>query len=239
VRWSAVQRWLHLKYPSHHHSPISFHLNKCFTMPPVRRSQTSKRGGKKDGGKKGGEKKRRASASTPLKSPSPLEEFFANYAPRFQYDATVSAPWEFYRLCDEFGWRRTDLERERAHKKFKDAIVKQFNAVYGTDVNNLGNWQSLCHIVRIAPVPDDLHACREAVYYSFINLVDLVDTPNTGVGVRVFESERDLSEYTISTGKFFPRDHALAGGLLRYLLRQIYHPRDGYSRARREGNGRR
>jgi hypothetical protein len=135
--------------------------------------------------------------------------------------------------------------------------VKQFNAVYGTDVNNLGNWQSLCHIVRIAPVPDDLHACREAshihsvplslahrrsyqaVYYSFINLVDLVDTPNTGVGVRVFESERDLSEYTISTGKFFPRDHALAGGLLRYLLRQIYHPRDGYSRARREGNGRR
>jgi hypothetical protein len=32
-----VQRWL--KYPSHHHSPISFHLNKCFTMPPTTRSQ--------------------------------------------------------------------------------------------------------------------------------------------------------------------------------------------------------
>ena len=61
--------------------------------------------------------------------------------------------------------------------------------------------------------------------------------PNTGVEVQVFESERDLSKYTISTGKFFPRENAHAGGLLRYLLRHILRPRDGYSC--REGNRRR
>lgn len=55
----------------------------------------------------------------------------------------------------------------------------------------------------------------------------------------MFESERDLSQYTISTGKFFPRENAYAGGLLRYLLRHILHPRDDYSQARREGKRRR
>lgn len=41
----------------------------------------------------------------------------------------------------------------------------------------------------------------------------------------VFVSEKKLSEYTKSTGKFFPRDNAYAGGLLKYLLRRIMDPR--------------
>ena len=49
-----------------------------------------------------------------------------------------------------------------AHKEFKDAIVKQFNVIYGTDANDIENWQSLCHVVRINPVPKGLKACREA-----------------------------------------------------------------------------
>jgi hypothetical protein len=47
----------------------------------------------------------------------------------------------------------------------------------------------------------------------------------TGEPVTVFVSEMQLSEYTKSTGKFFPRDNAYAGGLLRYLLRHIMDPR--------------
>ncbi|KAI9567947.1 hypothetical protein HD554DRAFT_2314600 [Boletus coccyginus] len=188
-------------------------------MLPAKKRQRTKRG----------PKKRPVSSSTPGSS-SLLDAFFADYSPQFQYDATASSSLEFYRLCDESGWDRDDPERKEAHQKFKDALVRQFNFAYGTDVNSLANWQNLCHVVRIDPVPDGLHACREAVYYSFVNLVDLVDTKNTGVDVRVFNSERELSDYTKSTGKFFPRDSAYAGGLLRYLLRHIYHPRDGYAR---------
>ena len=69
---------------------------------------------------------------------------------------------EFYRLCDESGWGKDHPDKKTAHKAFKDAIVKQFNVVYGTDVNDLGNWQNLCHVVRINPVPEGLEACREA-----------------------------------------------------------------------------
>jgi len=47
----------------------------------------------------------------------------------------------------------------------------------------------------------------------------------TGEPVTVFVSELKLSEYTKQTGKFFPRDNAYAGGLLRYLLRRIMKPR--------------
>ncbi|KAN0082971.1 hypothetical protein V8E55_008766 [Tylopilus felleus] len=170
-------------------------------------------------------------------SSSPLEAFFANYSSEFRYNPTASASWEFYRLCDELGWDKEDSSRKEAHQNFKDALVQQFNVFYGTDVNDLKSWQNLCYVVRIDPIPEDLHACREAVYYTFVNLVDLVDTKTSGVEVEVFESEVALSTYTMSTGKFFPRDSAYAGGLLRYLLRHINHPRDGYDSSRRWRGG--
>lgn len=93
---------------------------------------------------------------------SPLEDFFAKYYPEFDYDATASASHEFYRLCDELDWDSGDPEREDAHREFKNTLVKQFNEIYGTDEDDLGEWQNLCHIVDIDPIPDDLESCREA-----------------------------------------------------------------------------
>jgi hypothetical protein len=57
------------------------------------------------------------------------------------------------------GWEEED--RAEARQGFKDALVQEFNQMYGTDVNDIGSWQSLCRIVGIAPVPDDLKECRE------------------------------------------------------------------------------
>lgn len=52
-------------------------------------------------------------------------------------------------------------DREEARKGFKDALVQEFNMMYGTDVNDIGSWQGLCHVLGIAPVPDKLNECRE------------------------------------------------------------------------------
>jgi len=52
-----------------------------------------------------------------------------------------------------------------------------------------------------------------------VNLIDLVDT--SGRDVEIFPSLEDLSEYTIETGKFFPKESAYAGGVLKFLLREI------------------
>jgi hypothetical protein len=50
-------------------------------------------------------------------------------------------------------------------------------------------------------------------------LVDLVDT--SGQGAEIFDSLDELREYTIAQGKYFPKDSAYAGGVLKYLLREI------------------
>ncbi len=55
----------------------------------------------------------------------------------------------------------------------------------------------------------------------FVNLVDLVDTGNTGVCVSQFSTLEELKEYTITTGRFFPKESAYAGGMLKFLLREI------------------
>ena len=55
----------------------------------------------------------------------------------------------------------------------------------------------------------------------FVNLVDLVDTGNTGRIVTQFSSLPELVEYTKTTGKYFPKESAYAGGVLKLLLREI------------------
>ena len=54
-----------------------------------------------------------------------------------------------------------------------------------------------------------------------VNLCDLLDTTRQRSKVQVFTSEQALREYTLKTGKFFPREEAYEGGLLKYLLREI------------------
>ncbi|KAG1867058.1 hypothetical protein C8R48DRAFT_833139 [Suillus tomentosus] len=163
---------------------------------------------------------------------TPLDDFFATH-PTFDYDSSASASSEFYRMCGQFCWDRDDKEREKAHNDFKNALVRQFNEIYGTDVNDLTSWHNLCQIVRISPIPDTLKLCREAVKATHVNIVDLVDTNVTKEPVTRFVSEAKLSEYTKATGKFFPTDNAYAGGLLRYLLRRILNP--GQGRVSRSG----
>ncbi|KAG9308519.1 hypothetical protein JVU11DRAFT_11863 [Chiua virens] len=174
----------------------------------------------------------------------PIQAFFASYAPLFQYNPTASSSLEFYRLCDQFGWHRRHPERQSVRQKFDDALVLQFNKIYGTKIQSYKSWKKLCRVTRIKPFPGNIQACREAMQGKFVNLVDLVDANNSPMKVGLFETERQLSEYTLSTGKFFPGENAHAGKLLRllHLRRQIVHPRnDGpsHSHPRKGTKGRR
>jgi len=138
-------------------------------------------------------------------------------------------------MCDFFSWERDDDDREEAHGALKDAMTHQFNRKYGTDADNLASWQALCIVLKIFPIPVALDACRNRVKQTHVNIVDLVDT--RGQWVRVFDSVQDLSTYTKETGKYFPKENAYAGGVLRFLLRAILNPPD-VVRTRRAGVGR-
>lgn len=65
--------------------------------------------------------------------------------------------------------------------------------------------------------------------------MDLVDTGNTGQCATEFDSLEELKQYTITTGKYFPKESAYAGGMLKFLLREIInkHVRGSSIRKRR------
>lgn len=61
---------------------------------------------------------------------------------------------------------------------------------------------------------------KQAVRNTHVNLVDLVDAKGVEP-VEIFKSEAALATYTFMSQKFFPREDAEAGGLLKFLLRRI------------------
>jgi hypothetical protein len=90
----------------------------------------------------------------------PLEIFFSQYS-RFRYQPKNSSILEFYRLCDEYGWRKWGAEREAARDKFDLAMKNQFNYLYGTDEKDINNWIKLCCVLSIDPLPNSIWKCRE------------------------------------------------------------------------------
>ncbi|KAI0033374.1 hypothetical protein K488DRAFT_47884, partial [Vararia minispora EC-137] len=162
-------------------------------------------------------------------SSTPLNDFFTSYS-EFSYNPRRSATDEFYRMCDQFGWDSKDPppDREDAHDEFRIALVQQFNESFGTDVDSLVSWQVLCEALGLKNIPATIRECRNIIDGVHVNLVDFVDGREGGTGrrPRIFDTETELSKYTRKTGKYFPRDEAYAGGLLRYLLRHIFSPSD-------------
>lgn len=72
---------------------------------------------------------------------------------------------EFYRMCDSFGWQPDDEEKARARQGFKDAMVQQFNSIYGSDASDISSWYKLCQVLRISPIPEGLEACRKVHFH--------------------------------------------------------------------------
>jgi hypothetical protein len=140
--------------------------------------------------------------------------------------------------------------RKAAHKAareaFQSAMKREFDDLYGSDENDINNWHKLCYVLRIDPAPETLQECRtvscqfsellcpcgtktfsfvQAVLTKHVNLVDLVH--GSKEEVRIFETEKELSKYTKKEKKYFPKEDAKDGGVLRALRRRIFSPRDG------------
>ncbi|TEB28863.1 hypothetical protein FA13DRAFT_1735374 [Coprinellus micaceus] len=155
--------------------------------------------------------------------PSPLETFFAQYAPQFQYDPLQAATEEFRRLVEVRGWggRRMHMARDQ----FKDALVQQFNASFGRDENSLTGWQALCEVIGIEPIPERVSEAKKIVKSTHVNLVDLTEARLTGTKPLIHPSLAALRRYTLNEAdlKIFSKKRAKNSGLLKYLLRPILH----------------
>ncbi|ODH12931.1 hypothetical protein ACO22_07772 [Paracoccidioides brasiliensis] len=153
----------------------------------------------------------------------PVTAFFNQY-PQFNYRRNESIASEFYRMCDHFGWGKQNQDRKNALFKFKNAMVMKFNDLYGSDTDDINCWHRLCIAVDIDPLPQTIKACKKEIKGVHVNLVDLVDN-TTRQQARLFASVDELRAYTINNSKYFPKESAYAGGVLKYLLREIHNTR--------------
>lgn len=64
-------------------------------------------------------------------------------------------------MCDHFRWGRESYGKEQARDRLKDALTREFNDIYGTDINDINAWKKLCGVLGINPVPEKLKQCRE------------------------------------------------------------------------------
>ncbi|KAK0480932.1 hypothetical protein IW261DRAFT_1334956, partial [Armillaria novae-zelandiae] len=158
---------------------------------------------------------------TTTRLPTPIEAFFARY-PDYPYDQSRETMSQFWEMSSQFGWGES--VRRESLGELRDAIAQQFNDIYGADVNDLQAWQRLCGLVGDGNIPDNIAACRAVIRRVHVNICDLVDYPATTIPPPVFFTESALAKYSRDSGKIFPSKNAYSGGLLRFLLRHIYHP---------------
>lgn len=164
--------------------------------------------------------------SCPEDQSSPLDVFFSEY-PDFdsERNRTLSVATQLRQLRErERWWGRRFALWNAAFQKYRQALVLQFNASYGTDADDLATWHRILMVMG-AGTPGTVDECKSLVGSMYVNLVDLVDASLDPVSipvVSVFESAEALRLYTIRTQKYFPKDHALAGGLLNHFLRVIF-----------------
>lgn len=158
------------------------------------------------------------SMSSPSSSSAhPIADFFAEY-PNFNYNTKESCITEYLRLCRFMRWKRDSPEQRQARQAVRKAIVLQFNANFGTDAESTKPWLTLCKTLGIKPVPRKLKEAREAVSNTHVNLIDLTEAyANPNCSFTVFDTAKELSEYTVKEGKYMPCDVLEAGTVLRTL----------------------
>ena len=93
-------------------------------------------------------------------SQSHVSQFFLSY-PNFTLDRDAPPTREFLRLKSLNHWENGDEAYIEARERFADALAEDFNAKYGTDIDSIDHWHTLCHVLRIDPVPEGISACRK------------------------------------------------------------------------------
>ncbi|KAK0618239.1 hypothetical protein B0T17DRAFT_509788 [Bombardia bombarda] len=111
--------------------------------------------------------------------------------------------------------------KKSKNKATADATAAYFRARYNS--TSLSDWQRLC---RDLDLDDELLGsiakCKKALRKVHVNIYDFQSALSEGTPVHHFKNDNQLREYTIRTGKTFPRGHAKESGPVRALMREIF-----------------
>ncbi|KAM0807339.1 hypothetical protein AB5N19_07678 [Seiridium cardinale] len=101
-------------------------------------------------------------------------------------------------------------------------IVQQWNAYFGP--GDLEDWQRLMRDLGLQKEFQSKRSCRKALKKVWINIVDFMVAIGHGNAVYRFNSQHELSHYTLNTGKIYPRRWVTEGSPLRALFAHIRDP---------------
>ena len=93
-----------------------------------------------------------------------LQTFFARF-PSFTWDPIQPPTSEFHRLARPQVWDPATKEREVP--AFRGALEKEFKSLYGKYETLAVNWQSLCRVLNIHPIPREFDHCKQVRQISF------------------------------------------------------------------------
>ncbi|TBU30262.1 hypothetical protein BD311DRAFT_755082 [Dichomitus squalens] len=150
-----------------------------------------------------------------------IHDYFALH-PCFDYKPGNCFIQEFRRLARKKNWQGDEWKRER--RELGRAMIEQFGLICGKDAGDLRSWQNLCSALGVSPIPSTIAKCREILNSLHVNLVDFIHRPKPDEPVQTFKDEVALSEYTLRTGRTFPREDVPERSLLECLLRHILKP---------------
>lgn len=68
---------------------------------------------------------------------------------------------EFRRLCQVHEWDKNSPQWAQAKSDFRDALIRQFNSSYGTDIHDLSGWHAMMTHMGVDPLPDTVSACKK------------------------------------------------------------------------------
>ncbi|KAL1844292.1 hypothetical protein VTJ49DRAFT_2349 [Mycothermus thermophilus] len=105
-------------------------------------------------------------------------------------------------------------------KKVVRCIVTEFDLYFGS--GTLEDWPRLCWDIGLEGDLSSNTKCRKALATVHINIWDLMDAVKQGVYPQRFSSARKLADYTMRTGRIYPKRKAKAMGPVAALLRMIY-----------------
>lgn len=94
-----------------------------------------------------------------------LSKFFALYN-QFDYKPTEGSRAAYSRLVAFFGWEANGKKERKAKERFQEALVAQFEQLYGADENKLDVLQTLCGKIGISPIPSTVTQCKKVCFDS-------------------------------------------------------------------------
>ncbi|ERF75978.1 hypothetical protein EPUS_01344 [Endocarpon pusillum Z07020] len=153
----------------------------------------------------------------------------------FDIDPTASIVTEFNRLAIQKSWKKDSKQYKNQRARL---VNQEFNAYFGSNLNDLAAWQALCKAVGITTIPSSVTQCKKVqnshpspIWLSlipfqllkkvYVNIYDLIDAARLGEVARTFPNNQQLAAYT-KPNKVFPKREAKLNKLLKFMLRHIF-----------------